>query len=99
MEGSAAGQSLSWAEFISTSQKIGYLLKIKIIALYFEWKAESLSVNRVVNGIICVSDSWLCAGHRPGSESLATECLPFPRDRPERRRQRGWTALQGLASM
>jgi hypothetical protein len=24
------GQSLSWAEFISTSQKIGYLLKIKI---------------------------------------------------------------------
>ncbi len=80
MEGSAAGQSLSWAEFNSTSQKICYLLKIKIIDLYFDYKAESLPVNSVVNGIIFEFGFWACAGHPPGSEPLATESLPLPRD-------------------
>jgi hypothetical protein len=51
------GRACHCAEFISTSQKIGYLLKIKIKTPYLHVMAEYLPVVMVMNGIfVC---SWL----------------------------------------
>ncbi|MFC3284452.1 hypothetical protein [Litchfieldella rifensis] len=61
-ESSAAGQSLSCAEFISTSHKICCVMLIKMKTLYFNRQAEYLPAAMGMNRIfVCSGISGLLA--------------------------------------